>query len=50
MRSLDMRQLTPDNGGEEWQPSKDPQRVNVHDFADRALGGSPRPSPLACMT
>jgi transposase len=26
------------NGGREWQPSKDPQRVNVHDFADRALG------------
>jgi hypothetical protein len=26
------------NGGREWQPSKRPQRVNVHDFADRALG------------
>ncbi len=26
------------NRGREWQPSKDPQRVNVHDFADRALG------------
>ncbi len=26
------------NGGREWQPSKEPQRVNVHDFADRALG------------
>ena len=26
------------NGGLEWQPSKDPERVNVHDFADRALG------------
>jgi transposase len=25
------------NGGREWQPSQDPQRVNVHDFADRAL-------------
>ena len=26
------------NGGREWQPSKNPQRVKVHDFADRALG------------
>jgi len=26
------------NGGREWQPSTEPQRVNVHDFADRALG------------
>lgn len=26
------------NGGQEWQPAKKPQRVNVHDFADRALG------------
>ncbi len=26
------------NGGKEWQPSKRPERVNVHDFADRALG------------
>lgn len=26
------------NGGREWQPSGDPTRVNVHDFADRALG------------
>ncbi len=26
------------NGGREWQPSGEPQRVNVHDFADRALG------------
>ena len=26
------------NGGREWQPSGEPQRVNVHDFADRSLG------------
>ncbi len=26
------------NSGREWQPSGEPQRVNVHDFADRALG------------
>jgi hypothetical protein len=26
------------NGGREWQPVKEPERVNVHDFADRALG------------
>jgi hypothetical protein len=26
------------NGGREWQPQGQPQRVNVHDFADRALG------------
>jgi transposase len=26
------------NGGKEWQPSGEPERVNVHDFADRALG------------
>jgi hypothetical protein len=26
------------NGGREWQPSGEPVRVNVHDFADRALG------------
>ena len=26
------------NGGNEWQPCGEPQRVNVHDFADRALG------------
>ena len=26
------------NGGREWQPAGEPQRVNVHDFADRALG------------
>lgn len=26
------------NGGVEWQPQGEPDRVNVHDFADRALG------------
>ncbi len=26
------------NGGTEWQPAGQPQRVSVHDFADRALG------------
>ena len=26
------------NGGREWQPSGEPELVNVHDFADRALG------------
>ena len=26
------------NGGAEWQPAAEPQRVSGHDFADRALG------------
>jgi hypothetical protein len=26
------------NGGREWSPSGEPERVGVHDFADRALG------------
>ncbi len=26
------------NGGREWQPLGEPERANVHDFADRALG------------
>jgi transposase len=26
------------NGGREWRPAGEPERVNVHDFADRALG------------
>jgi transposase len=26
------------NGGREWQPAGEPERVNVHDFAERALG------------
>jgi transposase len=26
------------NGGREWQPAGEPDRTNVHDFADRSLG------------
>ncbi len=26
------------NGGKDWRPGKDPERVNGHDFADAALG------------
>lgn len=26
------------NGGRDWQPAGEPERVEVHDFADRALG------------
>jgi len=26
------------NGGKDWRPQGDPERVNVHDFADPALG------------
>lgn len=26
------------NGGREWQPCGEPERTNVHDFADRSLG------------
>ena len=26
------------NGGSEWQPTGEPEEVNDHDFADRALG------------
>ena len=26
------------NGGKDWRPAGEPERVNVHDFADRALG------------
>jgi hypothetical protein len=26
------------NGGKDWRPAKTPERVNVHDFADPALG------------
>jgi Rhodopirellula transposase DDE domain len=26
------------NGGQEWQPSGEPERVNVHDFPDPKLG------------
>ena len=33
------------NGGTEWSPEAEPERVQVHDFADRALGSSPKPFP-----
>jgi hypothetical protein len=33
------------NGGEEWQPGGEPQRVQVHDFADRALGDRAKAIP-----
>ncbi len=26
------------NGGRKWQPAREPERANVHDFADRGLG------------
>src|SRR5258706_4814544 len=26
------------NGGREWRPGGDPERVNVHDFKDKELG------------
>jgi len=26
------------NGGAEWEPTGDPRKVNVHDFADKELG------------
>ena len=26
------------NGGREWRPGGDPERVKVHDFADKTLG------------
>jgi Rhodopirellula transposase DDE domain len=33
------------NGGQEWSPGGEPERVNVHDFADRALGGRGKAIP-----
>jgi hypothetical protein len=33
------------NGGTEWAPAGDPERVQVHDFADRALGGHAKAIP-----
>jgi len=33
------------NGGREWQPAGEPERVNVHDFADRALGENAKAIP-----
>jgi len=33
------------NGGREWQPAGEPERVNVHDFAERALGAFAKAIP-----
>ena len=33
------------NGGAAWRPKGEPTRVNVHDFADRALGGLAKAIP-----
>src|SRR4051794_87973 len=33
------------NGGTEWSPEAQPERVQVHDFADRALGDFAKPIP-----
>jgi len=33
------------NGGSEWSPEGDPERVQVHDFADRSLGEFARAIP-----
>jgi hypothetical protein len=33
------------NGGNEWSPEGDPERVQVHDFADRTLGESAKAIP-----
>jgi hypothetical protein len=33
------------NGGEEWQPGGEPERVGVHDFANRALGDRAKAIP-----
>ena len=33
------------NGGAEWSPTGEPERVNVHDFADRSLGESAKAIP-----
>jgi hypothetical protein len=35
------------NGGQEWQPTGEPTRVNDHDFADRALGEFAKAIPLS---
>ncbi len=35
------------NGGTEWQTGGEPERVNVHDFADRALGQFAKAIPYA---
>jgi len=33
------------NGGKDWRPERDPERVNVHDFADPALGENAKAIP-----
>lgn len=33
------------NGGRDWRPAGDPEQVNVHDFADPALGGYAKAIP-----
>ena len=33
------------NGGEEWSPGGEPERAQVHDFADRALGNRGKAIP-----
>ncbi len=33
------------NGGVEWSPAGEPERVRVHDFCDRALGEHPKAIP-----
>ena len=33
------------NGGNEWSPGGEPERVQVHDFADRALGENAKAIP-----
>jgi hypothetical protein len=38
------------NGGRQWQPAGEPERVNVHDLADRAWASSPRRSPTGSTT
>jgi len=35
------------NGGREWQPQGEPERVDVHDFPDDAVG---KQFPMASMT
>ena len=38
------------NGGQEWSPGGEPERVQVHDFADRASANGAKPSLMAFMT
>src|SRR5512132_2107883 len=37
------------NGGQEWQPSGEPERVNVHDFPDPKLGKAIPYGVYACV-